>query len=101
LEEFQNTVDNLLIRQHMYWMTSKLTKRPAGKSSVIKAVTECGCVSVKQKRTLPDIIESINELKSYLDNHLRGQYVPPCIEVVVGELVKLYLYSNRCVFPGY
>jgi hypothetical protein len=75
-DEFQNTVDNLLIRHHSVLdVTSKLNEATCRVNrSVIKAVTDCGCVTVEAKKIqLPDNIESISELKSYLDNHLRGQ----------------------------
>ena len=95
-DEFQNTVSSLLIRHHSVLdVTSKLSEATARViRSVTKAVTDCGCVSIQaQKIQLPDNIESINELKSYLDNHLRGQLCPQCEEVITGELGKLLFYT--------
>lgn len=95
-DEFQNTVDNLLIRHHSVLdVISKLSEATCRVNrSVIKSVTDCGCVSIQaQKIQLPENIESINELKSYLDNHLRGQLCPQCEEVVSSELGKLLFYT--------
>jgi len=95
-DEFQNTVDNLLIRHHSVLdVTSKLNEATCRVNrSVIKAVTDCGCVTVEAKKIqLPDNIESVSELKSYLDNHLRGQLCQQCREVVVSELGKLLFYT--------
>lgn len=95
-DEFQNTVDNLLIRHHSVLdVTSKLNEATCRVNrSVIKAVTDCGCVTVEAKKIqLPDNIESVSEIKSYLDNHLRGQLCQQCREVVVSELGKLLFYT--------
>ena len=95
-DEFQNTVSNLLIRHHSVLdVTSKLSEATARVNrSVTKAVTDCGCVSIQaQKIQLPDNIGSINELKSYLDNHLRGQLCPQCEDVISSELGKLLFYT--------
>ncbi|CFX03739.1 Uncharacterized [Syntrophomonas zehnderi OL-4] len=95
-DEFQNTVDNLLIRHHSILdIISKLSEATCRVNrSVIKTVTDCGCVSVQaQKIQIPDNIQSIAELKSCLDNHLRGQLCPQCEEVISSELGKLLFYT--------
>ncbi|HZK86406.1 MAG TPA: DUF1573 domain-containing protein [Syntrophomonas sp.] len=95
-DEFQNTVANLLIRHHSVLdVVSKLSEATCRVNrSVVKSVTDCGCVSIQaQKIQLPDNIESVNELKSYLDNHLRGQLCPQCEGVITSELGKLLFYT--------
>lgn len=95
-DEFQNTVANLLIRHHSVLdVVSKLSEATCRVNrSVVKSVTDCGCVSIQaQKIQLPGNIESINELKSYLDNHLRGQLCPQCEDVITSELGKLLFYT--------
>ncbi len=95
-DEFQNTVDNLLIRHHSILdVISKLSEATCRVNrSVVKSVTDCGCVSVQaQKIQLPDNIESISELKSYLDNHVRGKLCSHCEDVVSSELGKLLFYT--------
>ena len=94
-DEFQNTVADLLIRHHS--VVDVLTKLSESNCrvnrSVIKAVTDCGCVSIQaQKIDIPDHLESVAELKACLDSHLRGELCPQCDEVVTGELGKLLFY---------
>jgi len=95
-DEFQNTVDNLLIRHHSILdVLSKLTESSCRVNrAVVKAVTECGCISVQAgKIQIPDNIESVAELKAYLDNHLRGNVCPHCEEVITNELGKMLFYT--------
>lgn len=95
-DEFQNTVDNLLIRHHSILdVTSKLSEATARVNrSVVKAVTDCGCVKVEaQKLQIPEHIESISEMKACLDNHLRGELCPRCEEIISTELGKLLFYT--------
>ncbi|MEA1959833.1 MAG: DUF1573 domain-containing protein [Bacillota bacterium] len=95
-DEFQNTVDNLLIRHHSILdVLSKLSESTSRVNrAVIKSATECGCVSVNAtKMKLPDNVESVEELKTYLDNHLRGDMCPHCEEVIMSELGKMLFYT--------
>lgn len=95
-DEFQNTVDNLLIRHHSILdVISKLSEATCRVNrSVTKSITDCGCVSVEaQKLQIPDNIESISEFKACLDNHLRGQLCSRCEDVVSTELGKLLFYT--------
>jgi hypothetical protein len=94
-DEFQNTVGDLLIRHHS--VVDVLTKlsESCGRvnRSVIKSVTDCGCVSIQaQKIEIPDHLETVAELKACLDSHLRGELCPHCDEVVTSELGKLLFY---------
>lgn len=94
-DEFQNTVADLLIRHHsVVDVLTKLSESSCRVNrSVIKAVTDCGCVSIQaQKIDIPDHLESVAELKACLDSHLRGELCAACDEVVTGELGKLLFY---------
>lgn len=94
-DEFQNTVADLLIRHHsVVDVLTKLSESSCRVNrSVIKAVTDCGCVSIQaQKIEIPDHLETVAELKACLDSHLRGELCPHCDEVVTGELGKLLFY---------
>jgi len=95
-DEFQNVVDDLLIRHHSILdILSKLSESSCRVNrAVVKSITDCGCVSVNaEKIRIPEHIESFDELKSYLDNHLRGKLCSDCEEVIVNELGKLFFYS--------
>lgn len=95
-DEFQNTVDNLLIRHHSILdVLSKLSEATCRVNrSVTKSVTDCGCVTIQAKKLqIPEHIESISEIKACLDNHLRGQLCPRCEDVISTELGKLLFYT--------
>ncbi|MGE5380975.1 MAG: hypothetical protein ACM3NT_07900 [Methylocystaceae bacterium] len=95
-DEFQNVVGELLIRHHSILdVMSKLSESTSRVNrAVTKSVTECGCISVDaRKLQLPDNLQTIDEIRAYLDSHLRGQMCPNCEEVVTGELGKMMFYT--------
>jgi len=95
-DEFQNIVGELLIRHHSILdVMSKLSESTCRVNrAVTKSVTECGCVTVDaRKLQLPDDLQSYEELRAYLDSHLRGQVCKNCEDVVVGELGKMMFYT--------
>jgi NTP pyrophosphatase (non-canonical NTP hydrolase) len=95
-DEFQNVVGELLIRHHSILdVMSKLSESTSRVNrAATKAVTECGCLSIEAtKLKLPETIDSIEELKAYLDSHVRGALCPGCQEVVVAELGKMMFYT--------
>lgn len=95
-DEFQNVVDDLLIRHHSILdILSKLSESTCRVNrSVTKSVTDCGCVSIQaEKNQIPENIDSFDDLKSCLDNHLKGEICPHCEDVIVGELGKLLFYT--------
>lgn len=96
-DEFQNTVSDLIIRhQSVLDVLSKLSEASARVNrAVTKSVTTCGCVKVEAERTvLPDNIRSVGELRSFLDNHLRGKLCPQCEEIVMTELGNLLFFTT-------
>ncbi|QGU00749.1 hypothetical protein SYNTR_2155 [Candidatus Syntrophocurvum alkaliphilum] len=95
-DEFQNVVSDLLIRHHSILdVLSKLSEANCRVNrAVTKAVTDCGCISIHaEKLQIPENIGSITELRSCLDNHLRGDLCPNCQDVIYNELGKLVFYS--------
>lgn len=95
-DEFQNVVGELLIRHHSILdVMSKLSESTCRVNrAVTKSVTECGCVTVDAKKLqLPDDLQSYEELRAYLDSHLRGQICKNCEDVVIGELGKMMFYT--------
>lgn len=95
-DEFQNTVGDLLIRHHsIVDVLSKLSESTCRVNrAVIKSVTDCGCVCIEAgKIDIPEHIESVAELKTCLDNHLRGKLCGQCSEVVMGEMGKMLFYT--------
>lgn len=95
-DEFQCVVGDLLIRHHSVLdVLSKLSEATCRVNrAIIKSVTDCGCVSIEaEKLQIPEHVESLQELRNYLDNHLRGKLCPNCEEVVYTELGKLLFYT--------
>jgi hypothetical protein len=94
-DEFQNVVGDLLIRHRSILdILSKLSESSCRVNrAVAKAVTDCGCLSIEaSKLQLPEQIESFEELKQYLDSHLKGHICPSCEEVINNEMGKLLFY---------
>jgi len=95
-DEFQNTVGDLLIRHHsLIDVLSKLAESNSRVNrSVIKAVTDCGCVCIEAKKVdIPEQLESVAELKACLDSHLRGELCSHCNEVIMSEMGKMLFYT--------
>lgn len=95
-DEFQNVVGDLLIRHRSILdILSKLSESACRVNrAVIKSVTDCGCVSVNaEKLQISEQINSFEELKTYLDDHLRGELCSSCEDIIVTELGKLMFYS--------
>ncbi len=95
-DEFQNIVGDLLIRHHSICdILSKLSESSCRVNRALsKSVTECGCISVEaNKIQVPEEIDSIEELKGYLDSHLRGELCTRCEDVITNELGRLFFYS--------
>lgn len=95
-DEFQALVEDLLIRHYSILdVITKLSESTCRVNrAVVKSVTECGCVSIEaEKLQIPEHIESFEELRDHLDNHLRGKMCPNCEEVIMNELGKMLFYT--------
>ena len=94
-DEFQSVVGEVLIRHHS--ILDILAKISEGSGqinrAVTKSVTDCGCVSIDaEKVNIPKDIESVQQLREYLDSHLRGNMCPNCEDVLSNELGTLLFY---------
>ena len=88
-DEFQNKVNDLLIRHHSILdVLSKIAESTARVNrGVCKSVNDCGCLSIEAKKAvIPKECESIDEMRQYLDTHVRGKICPNCEEVIINEL---------------
>ncbi|MEN6325574.1 MAG: DUF1573 domain-containing protein [Syntrophomonas sp.] len=95
-DEFQNVVGDLLIRHRSILdILSKLSEATSRVNrSVTKSVTDCGCLSIQaEKLQFSDHINTFEDLRNYLDNHLHGQLCPSCEEIVLTEMGKLLFYT--------
>ncbi|HZK43004.1 MAG TPA: DUF1573 domain-containing protein [Syntrophomonadaceae bacterium] len=93
---FQNSVDDLLIRHHSILdILSKLSESSCRVNrAVTKSVTDCGCMKIQaEKIQVPEHIDSYEDMKAFLDNHLRGDLCSNCNDIVTSELGKLLFYT--------
>lgn len=93
-DHFQDSVDELLIRHKS--ILDVLTKFQESQTrvnrAVVKAVTTCGCVEIHSKKQNFSGEVSIQELKSFLDTHLRGGLCENCKDVIEKELGNNMFY---------
>lgn len=95
-DEFQNVVSELLIRHHSILdVLSKLAESTARVNrAVSKSVTDCGCLSIEAKKiAIPENIDTIDELRKYLDTHVRGSMCKNCEDIIISELGKNLFYT--------
>lgn len=95
-DEFQNVVSDLLIRHHSVLdVITKMSESAARiNRAVSKSVTDCGCLSVEAKKiNFPEGVDSVDEMRKYLDTHLRGVMCPHCEEILMEEMGKSLFYT--------
>lgn len=93
-DEFQNTVSELLIRhQSILDVLSKSQEACARTNrAVVKAVTNCGCIKVEAcKKELPTEA-SLEDLKTIMESHVKGQLCKNCTEIIEDELGRSLFY---------
>ena len=93
-DEFQNLVNDTLIRHHgLLDIMTKFSESAAKTNrAVVKSVTGCGCIQIDAKKVSTAETDSIQDLKLVLDKHSRGELCPDCNEKISQELGKLMFY---------
>lgn len=100
---FQELVESSLVRHKS--ILDVLTKFQESNArvnrSVVKAITSCGCLTVKaEKKEIPADI-TFTELKGFLETHLEGELCEHCREIVQGEMGQnLYYLAALCNLLG-
>jgi uncharacterized protein YjcR len=93
-DHFQDSVDELLIRHKS--ILDVLTKFQESQSrvnrAVVKAVTSCGCIEINSKKQNFSSEISLQELKDFLDTHLKGGLCENCRDVIEKELGNNMFY---------
>lgn len=96
---FQASVDESLVRHRSILdVLSKLQETSARvHRAVIKAVTECGCVSVEAvKQDLPDDC-SYGDLRQHFSSHLEGRLCENCRDIIEQEVGNnLFYIAGLC-----
>ncbi len=61
--------------------------------ALTKAVTNCGCVSIKASRqTVPSDLSSFQEVREHMSSHLEGNMCEQCAEVLESEIGATLFY---------
>lgn len=95
LKQFQEQVSELLLRHRsLLDVLSKCQQSNAAvHRSVVKAVTECGCIEVNAKKQQYSAEMSLKDASQTLDTHIAGQLCENCLEVISAELGKNLFYT--------
>jgi NTP pyrophosphatase (non-canonical NTP hydrolase) len=103
LKEFQQQVSDLLLRHRsLLDVLSKSQQSNASiNRSIVKAVTECGCIELHADKQAYSAELSLEEARRLLKTHVNGQLCDSCLEVVTAEIGKnLFYLSSLCNLLG-
>ncbi|AZT89906.1 DUF1573 domain-containing protein [Caldicellulosiruptor changbaiensis] len=94
IDDFQYVVDELLIRNKS--ILDSLTKFSESAArvnrSIIKSVTNCGCIRINAKKQEIPIDVSLKEAKKYLKTHVEGQLCENCRDLIEKEIGSTLFY---------
>jgi len=92
--DFQDSVDELLMRHRS--ILDVLTKFQESQTrvnrAIVKAVTSCGCIEINSKKQVYTNDISLQELKDFMDTHLKGNICNNCRDVIEKELGNNLFY---------
>ena len=94
LKQFQDQVLELLLR-HRSLLNVLLKFQQSGAAanrSVVKSITECGCIQVHAAKQEYHPEMTLDEAKDVLRTHVSGHLCEQCIEVVSSELGRYFLH---------
>lgn len=96
LKQFQDQVSELLLRHRsLLDVLSKFQQSNAlVNRSVIKSVTECGCIQVNASKQAYQPEMTLQDAKHTLDTHVEGNLCEQCLEVVGAELGRNLFYMS-------
>lgn len=94
VDEFQYTVRDLLYRNKS--ILDSLTKYQDSNArvnrAIVKAVTQCGCISIKgNKQNFPET-DDFEEIKNAMESHVSGELCDNCRDFVEKEIGKNIFY---------
>lgn len=94
LDKFQAQVSELLLRHRsLLDILSKIDQTSSSVNrSVIKAVTDCGCISIHASKQPFELISSIEHANENISNHVSGQLCDQCHEYVETQLGRNLFY---------
>ena len=93
-DEFQNKVDEVLIRHNS--LLDILTKLSDASSksnrAVVKSITNCGCITLDTLNVKPPEDATYEDLKHFRSDHIKGELCPTCRDKIEEELGNLEYY---------
>ena len=92
-KDFQSGISKVLVRHKSVLdiMTKMEEYNARINRAVVKAVTNCGCISIEAKKQ-EFTGESYKDLPETLDNHVRGELCEQCKEVLDLEMGNYLFY---------
>lgn len=99
LKQFQEQVSELVLRHRSVLdILSKFQQSGATVNrSVIKSITECGCIQVNAEKQKYTEEMTIREAKELLETHVKGQLCENCMEIIGAEIgSNLFYMSALC-----
>lgn len=94
-DHFQDCVGELLIRHKS--ILDVLTKQQESQTrvsrAVVKAVTSCGCLEINAKKQDCSEEGCLQDLKNYMDTHVKGNLCDNCRDVIEKELGNNLFYT--------
>ncbi|RKN65168.1 DUF1573 domain-containing protein [Paenibacillus ginsengarvi] len=96
LKQFQEQVSDLLLRHRsLLDVLSKSQQASASVNrSVIKSVTECGCISLQANKQPYTEELTLEETKAIIQTHVNGQLCENCIDAITVQLGKQLFYLS-------
>lgn len=94
VNDFQDMVSEVLIRHRSILdCLSKYQESTARVNrSIIKTVTDCGCISINANKKQYPPVDSLKECGKYMDSHIKGKMCEQCREVIAEEMGKHLFY---------
>mgnify|MGYP001029735067 CR=1 FL=1 len=94
-DHFQDSVSELLATQKS--VLDILTKLQESQfrvnRAVVKAATSCGCIQIEAKKQSIPEDTSLQDLRNFMDTHIKGTLCEKCREVIEKELGSSMFYS--------
>ena len=99
VDDFQYTVQELLVRNKS--ILDSLTKFQDSNSrinrSIVKAVTQCGCIKINAKKQDIPETDSFEEIRNAMKTHLEGKLCDSCRDMIEKDIGRnLFYLASIC-----
>jgi hypothetical protein len=98
-QDFQDTVDELLIRNRGLLDTLTKFQDTASRVSraLVKAATHCGCIRIEAAKQGYPIDKDVKDIHEALDTHIRGELCSHCRTILEQEMgVHIFYFTSIC-----